>query len=241
MNKKLKNEIAKAFNAPAPSRKTSFIRSMPRPHISTKVFILSQIPFIKKSVWLLSSLILLPAVWGAYFTNENTVWVVSAFIPFLALLLITESAKSATYGMNELEMAARFSLKSIVLARMSILGIFNGILFGILIPICHVANNISLIQTGIYLLVPYLLTTSTSLYLVRKFANKEVIYWCMAIAVLVSGINMILRYMADFLFQPNYLAWWGLTALLLLGFVVKELYQTFKKTEGIIWNFVLTD
>lgn len=241
MNKKLKNEIAKAFHAPAPSRKTSFIRSIPRPYISTKTFMLSQIPFIKTSVWLFSSLVLLPAVWGAYFTNENTVWVVSAFIPFLALLFITESAKSAIYGMNELEMAARFSLKSIVLARMSILGIFNVILLGILIPICHVANNISLIQTGVYLLAPYLLTTSTSLYLVRKFVNKEVLYWCMAIAVLVSGINMMLRYMADFLFQPNDMVWWGLTVLLLLGFVVKELYQTFKKTEGIIWNFALTD
>lgn len=237
MNRKLKNEIAKAFNAPEPSEKTRFIHSLPRPHIRTGVFVLSQISFIKKSVWLLSALILLPAAGGVYFASENTVWIVSAFIPFLALLFITESAKSALYGMNELEMAARFSLKSIVLARLSILGVFNLGLFLILIPVCHAADGISLIQAGVHLFVPYLMTTNISLYLVRHFQNKEVIYGCVSAAVLVSGINMSFRYMADFLFQTNYLIWWLLTALLLVGFAAKELYQIFKKTEGILWNF----
>ena len=102
MNRGLKKQIAKAFDAPAPRDKAQFVRSLPRPHINTKAFIFSQIPFIKKSIWLLSVLIVLPAVWGASFASENTVWIVSAFTPFLALLLITESAKSTLYGMNEL-------------------------------------------------------------------------------------------------------------------------------------------
>ena len=106
-----------------------------------------------KSIWLLSVLIVLPAVWGASFASENTVWIVSAFTPFLALLLITESAKSMLFGMNELEMASRFSLKNIVLARLTILGIFNFAIFCIIIPICHIANSISLVQTGVYFLV----------------------------------------------------------------------------------------
>ena len=118
MNRELKKQIAKAFDAPTPGRKVQFIHSLPRPHISTKTFICSQIPFIKKSVWLMSILILLPVAWAASFASENTVWIVSAFTPFLALLLIAESTKSAIYGMNELEMFARFSLKSVVLARL---------------------------------------------------------------------------------------------------------------------------
>ena len=102
MNRELKKQIAKAFDAPTPGRKVQFIHSLPRPHISTKTFICSQIPFIKKSVWLMSILILLPVAWAASFASENTVWIVSAFTPFLALLLIAESTKSAIYGMNEL-------------------------------------------------------------------------------------------------------------------------------------------
>lgn len=142
---------------------------------------------------------------------------------------------------NELEMASRFSLKNIVLARLTILGIFNFAIFCIIIPICHIANSISLVQTGVYLFVPYLLTTSISLYIVRHFRNKEAIYGCMAVAVCVSTANMTLRYVANFLFQTNYLVWWVVIALLLMMFTAKELYQTFKKTEGFLWNFALTD
>ena len=87
----------------------------------------------------MSILILLPVAWAASFASENTVWIVSAFTPFLALLLIAESTKSAIYGMNELEMSARFSLKSVVLARLIILGVFNFGIFCIIIPVCHVA------------------------------------------------------------------------------------------------------
>lgn len=241
MNRGLKKQIAKAFDAPTPSGKAQFIRSLPRPHISTKAFILSQIPFIKKSVWLLSILILLPALWAASFASENTVWIVSSFTPFLALLLITESAKSTIYGMNELEITARFSLKSVVLARLIILGFFNFGIFSVIIPICHVANSISLIQTALYLFVPYLLTTSISLYLVRHFRNKEIIYVCMAVAVFISGANMALRYMANFIFQTNYLVWWVVIALSLLCATASEIYKTFKKTEEFPWNFALID
>ena len=241
MNRGLKKQIAKTFDAPTPSRKAQFVRSLPRPHISTKAFIFSQIPFIKKSVWLLSVLIVLPALWSASFASENTVWIVSAFTPFLALLLVTESSKSTLYGMNELEMAARFSLKSVVLARLTILGIFNFGIFCVIIPICRVANSISLIQTVLYLFIPYLLTTSISLYLVRHFRNKEIIYGCKAVAVFISCANMALRYMANFLFQTNYLVWWIIVALLLIVIITKELYQAFKKTEGFLWNFALID
>ena len=40
--------------------------------ISTKAFVLRQISFIKTSVWLLSLLILLPAIGGAWFVGEDT-------------------------------------------------------------------------------------------------------------------------------------------------------------------------
>lgn len=114
-------------------------------------------------------------------------------------------------------------------------------LLSVLITICYLVSGISLLQIGVYLFVPYLLTANISLYIVRHFRNKETIYWCMAIAVLVSGANISLHYLADFLFQTNYLVLWIIVTLILIIAVVRELYQMFKKTEGFIWNFVLTD
>ncbi len=48
MNRGLKKQIAKAFDAPAPRDKAQFVRSLPRPHISTKAFIFSQSLSLKK-------------------------------------------------------------------------------------------------------------------------------------------------------------------------------------------------
>ena len=143
--------------------------------------------------------------------------------------------------MNELEMSSRFSLKSVMLAKLSILGILDFFIFAILIVVCYLVSGTSLLQTGVYLFVPYLLTTNISLYLVRHSQSKEAGSWCMAVAVLVSGTNIALRYLADFLYQTNYLVWWVIATLLLLGSIIRELYQTFRKTEGFIWNFALTD
>lgn len=241
VNKKLKSEIAKAFEVSAPSEKARFIRSLPRRRISTRAFILRQAAFIKPSVWLLSLLILLPAVGCAWFAGKDTIWIAASFVPFLAMLLITESTKSAVYGMNELEMSACFSLKSVILARLCILGVFDFVLFTVLIGICCLFSGIPLLLTGIYLFVPYLLTTNISLYLARRFRGKEIIYWCMAAAVTVSGTNAALRFLAGFLYQTAYQGLWAAAAVLLLAALLRELHRTFRKTEGFVWNFALTD
>ena len=43
-------------------------------------------------------------------------------LPFVALLAVTEGTRSAVYGMEELELATRFSLKSVLLARLCLVG-----------------------------------------------------------------------------------------------------------------------
>ena len=54
--------------------------------------------------------------------EKDVLWIISALIPFIAMSILTENARSGIYLMAELEMAARFSLKSVILARMEILG-----------------------------------------------------------------------------------------------------------------------
>ena len=50
--------------------------------------------------------------------NSNVLWITAALLPFVALLAVTEGTRSAVYGMEELELATRFSLKSVLLARL---------------------------------------------------------------------------------------------------------------------------
>lgn len=243
MNKKLKNDIQKAFEAPTPNQqeKMRFLRTLPKPKISMWQFILTQATFLRKSTLLISLTLIIPALLGTYYIDLNTIWVISSLIPFLALLAVTESTRSAVYGMIEFEMSTRFSLKSVVLARLSILGMLDFIILCCVTPLCCISSEIPLFQTAIYLFVPYLLTVNTNLWITRHFQGKESIYACMSIAVLISGLNVSLHFIAKFIYQFSYFNWWLLLAVILIAGMINELSHTIKQTEEYRWNLSLID
>lgn len=238
MNKQMKRSIQKAFEAPQPNQqeKTRFLKTFPQPGISIWKFILTQATYLQKWTLLFSVLLLFPALTGAYHFEKNTLWIVSAFVPFLGLLAVTENARSMVYGMNEFEMSTRFSLRSVILARMEVLGVLDLLILCFLIPLCCIGNDFSLFQTGIYLLVPYLLTVTTGLWITRRFHSREAIYGCMSVTVLISGANMGLHLIADFVYQSSYISWWFVLSVLLVGKMIYETYCTIKQTEELAWN-----
>lgn len=237
MNRYLKQEIKKAFAVPEPNQqeKARFLRTLVRPRISMWQFIFTQIAYLRKRTLILSILFILPALTGARHVDPDTLWILSALIPFLGLLAVTESTRSAMYGMQELEMSARFSLKSVVLARMSVLGLLDTLVICCLIPLCRISNT-SLLQTGIYLLVPYLLTVNISLWFTRLFHGREAFYSCMCATVLISMGSFGLHLTADFIYQFSYIHWWIILSAVLIGRMAREIYQTIKQTEELTWN-----
>lgn len=238
MNRRLKKNIQKAFEFPKPNQqeKERFLRTLPQPPINMLQFILTQAAYLRKWVLFLSILLLFPALIGTYCIDLNILWVVSAVVPFLGLLAVTESTRSMVYGMSEFEMSARFSLKSVVLARMCVIGLFDVLVFCCFIPLYCISSNTPFLQTGVYLFVPYMLTVNTSLWITRHLRSKEVIYACMSVAVLVSAANTALHFMADFVYQFSYIKWWLILSGLLAGTMIYEIYRTIKQTEELAWN-----
>lgn len=238
MDRQLKKSIQKAFEAPKPDpqKKERFLRTLPQPQISILQFILIQAAYMRKRSLFFSILLLFPAVIGACFVDRDTLWIVSALVPFLGVLAVAESARSTMYGMSEFEMSTPFSLRSVVLARMSILGFLDLLILCCLIPFCCIGSGVSVLQTGVCLLVPYLLTVNISLWIMRHFRGKEAVYACMSAAVLVSGANTGLRLIFDFVYQLSYMKWWLVLAVLLVGAMIHEAYCTIKQTEELAWN-----
>lgn len=238
MNRQLKKMIKTAFEAPKPDyrKKEEFLKMFQQPTISMWKIILIQASYIRKRTLFLSMLLLLPALNGINSIRTGDLWLISAFIPFLALLAVTESTRSTTYGMDEFEMATRFSLKSIMLARMSVLGLLDAFILCCFVPLCYMNSGLSLIQTGVYILTPYLLTVNISLWITRHFHGREVLYACMSVAVMVSGANIVLCTKPDYIYQFYYLKWWLIFAVLLVGGMMYETYRTIKQTEELAWN-----
>lgn len=236
MNKKLKKAIKEAFLAPAPRKKKEFLQSIPQPSFGTAAFLSYQASYIRRRIWAFDLFIFITALLAAGFMEQDTLWNVSALMPLLALTILTESGRSKAYGMAEFEMSTRFSLKSIVLARLGILGITNMLFLILLIPLAVRNNGTTLFQTGVYMLCPYLITTFFGLLAVRKIHGKESIYLCAGIAVSVSFVSLILHQILPVVYKNYYFVWWVGFLFLFLGGTLRESYKIIKQSEELAWN-----
>ena len=236
MNKELKIALKKSFDIPLPTRKKEFFRSITKPSISNFEFVCLQTSYIHKWIWVLSVIIFAIALIGAEYLEKNMLWCISSFMPLLALTIITESGRSEIYGMAEFELSARFALKSVVLARLGILGIANFILICSLIPLVIMNNETAILQTWLYLICPYLLTVFLGLWVVRKVHGKETIYLCTGIATGISLGNIILYQSFPLIFSENIFIWWIVTVVVLGIGVTNQCYQVIKQTEELAWN-----
>lgn len=236
MKQDLKKALRDAFEPPAPEQKDEFLKNMPCPEISNLDFMLSQAGYIRKYVWVISVLIFGIAIGGAWVLEKEILWVISALLPFAAISVVAEYNRSHAFLMSELEMASRFSLKSVVLARMGILGIVHLCLLIFLIPVCTWHQVVSVLRTGVYLLVPYLLTTSLGLWAARILQGVESLYVCAGIASGVSGVHIFIRSVIPVLFEERYIPVWILLLAAAAVTTVREWKRTIKLTEELVWN-----
>ncbi len=224
----LERELRIVLQAPNPSRRDAFLAEAPRFYMGHGSFVLAQAAYIRKWVWVISVILL-----GAL-ADIAARWtrVAAGMMPFLALTAMQEHLRSSMYNMTELELSTRFSVKSILLARMGLLGSFHLILLLLLLPFLVLQGQAGLLHTGIYLLVPYLLTTFLSMVLARKVRGRESLYLCFGAAVLVSSLQVLgskaVNWYSDKLF-----IWWLLALSVLLAGNVWEYYQAANRADSI--------
>lgn len=221
----LEQQLNLLWQAPEPKRREAFLTGRPQAAISHMAFILTQAAYIHKWVWVLSvavfgTLVGITAGW-----QQDALGAAAAMMPYLALLAAQEHTRSAIYGMTELELATRFSLKSVVLARMGLLGSFHLALLLLLLPIFMVYGQTGFLQTGIYLLVPYLLTTFLSLAWSRRMRGREILYLCLGTAVMVSSLQLVGSSWQNW-YGEHFFLWWVLALVLLAVGNSWECYQT---------------
>ncbi len=236
MKRKLKKALKSAFEAPTPLSKESFLKTIPHPRSSRRTFILSQAGYIPLWVWGMSLATLLIAIFSARFMSKDTLGILSACIPFVASSAVAENGKSTVYRMAELEKASLFSLKSVALARLGIIGFSHMLLLCLLCPLASMDGLFSILQTGIYLLVPYLLTTTLSLVFTKRFHGRETMYLCLGIAVMVSGLCIMAQSKFNMFYRQESIGWWIGILIALSALTAWGYYKTIQKTEELSWS-----
>ena len=193
MKKDLRNLLCDAFEAPAPKNKKDFLRNIRPREVSLFEMTWQQAAYIRIPVWLFTAVLLVLAIGGALLQKEETAGVLTMLMPYTAAIAVMEAKRSVRCGMTELEMATRFSLRSVVFARMTVLGIASFLVMCIASPVLALTFQSGMLLTAMRILIPYLITMIVSLQVERSAIGRHttgyasiaiatavacVIYWC---------------------------------------------------------------
>ena len=226
--------------APKPEGKNEFFNRLDEKGVACRQpvamshgeFLAGQLGYIDKWIWVLSGALLVFIIWCC---SQNTGNYPFALTPLLASGMLIETGRSYRWKMDELEYASRFSLRSIVLARMFLVGLIDTI--GLLFVIAAVRPYLaySLIRAFLYMMVPYL-TASFFGSLYERKRRRDAGLGSLVICLLSSVAFAALPFFVGHLYEESQTFIW-LAAFLLLacGFTV-NIREYLHEMEGTVWN-----
>ena len=236
--------------APEPGRKAEFFRKIEKEGLADRrpfamsqaEFLLGQFSYIDKRVWLLSAAVLmLIIVIGRSATgNELFALTPSALTPFaltplLAAGILAETGRSYRFKMAELEYTARFSLRSVMLARLFVVGTVDTA--GILIAVWAVLPRLSysLLRVFLYMMVPYLSACLLgSLYERKHRADNG--WGSIAICILSSAFFAAAPFVYSRLYEERLTILWAAAFALLVCGLAGSMRKWACGMEGPVWN-----
>ena len=229
-----KESLKDVLQAPPPVRKQEFLQKLDPGQMSVCAFAVRQAAYIRKWSWCVSAAVFFISLASAAWFSVDMLWGISALAPLLALTVVSECGRSEFYKMAELEMVTRFSLRSVLLARLGMLGVENLVILGLLVPVGLWRNRLHPLQAGVYILTPFFLTIGTGLYLMRRFRQQEAVYVCAGAAVCISFSVFLFRSFYPQIYAEGYLVWWMAGMLLSGSAAVRQCQKILYRMEGVV-------
>ena len=234
MKNELKDALKDAFYAPEPRNKKAFLKSIRAREVSMVEMLVQQVKYIRTSVWIFALAVIFFALFGSWRQIEETKELIPVIMPFLAAGSVLETRRSKKYGMIELEMVTRFSLRSVLFARMLVLGLLYLIILSIISPVIAVTFGGETIITAINIVLPYLITMCICLQVERSSFGRKLEYASLAVATFIS-VFMIWIKNYDFGLvhgSMELIENWGVLIVLILATVtVYEQWKTINYVE----------
>ena len=190
-------------------------------------FICSQINFLNKTIvfwqilWIVSFLYLLKNK-ELFFINNEMLCFVSMAPPLLLLLTIEEISKTYQRSMLEIEYATKYSLKRVVMVRLLILSVTNGIVLLVGVLVAKNQLQITLADLLLYGMTPLICMANILLMLMKKWMGEQLKYAAFGVYVIFGLIIAIGRIKYFNIYTSEYKVIW---MLLLVCGVVGVVYQ----------------
>lgn len=240
MNKKLKQELKTAFDAPVPKRKSEFLASIPYPKATTFEFYFSQIRYIRKRFWCLSVLLMIGMMLLTRISmnTSKTVALLSAALPLFTLLGIMELNKSTAYHMTELETSCKYNFAKITLIRLTILGSFHFLVLFILLVFFANQSEYGILRYILYTITPFLLSTYCSLFVINILKTKDTLYTCSGITAFISICILMLNKNVTIIYTESLTIAWIGAFILIAILLVREIKILINQREELQWNLL---
>lgn len=182
--------VKTAYPAESSEVKTEFLKRFRTRQLNYRELLLIQLRYMGFQLALLfgCTLAVLLGTWAKL--NADGARVMAVFMPAAALISLTGLGRSQRCGMEELELAARFSLRMLGILRLVIIGLAGLLVTLSLSLVLTLTTGLSLPVSFAAVLVPYLLTASLCMVLIRQWHSPHNIHGCAVIAALICAVSM---------------------------------------------------
>lgn len=193
MNKKTRDYVKRMFKYPPPKRRDEFFDLVRPRNVSTFEVLLTQIKYISFRMWLLSIAFVMILFAGCHRVSIDKLYFIEAVLPYIATVGLIETNRSYRYNMYELEKTTRFSLRTVMYARMLIIGIINYLIIISVSGIVAIKSEESIIYIFTKMVTPYLITMALGLRIERHSIGRNSDYISVILALFISFIVIVIN------------------------------------------------
>ncbi len=240
MNKDMIEQMRKIWIAPEPAEKEAFfllvrengLLDRRSALISHKEFLAIQLFYIKKWVWVLSGILLLFIAWVCSRNAGNYPF---ALTSLLAAGILYETGRSGRYSMTELEQAARFSARSVLLARAFLLGAINTAGLVIIILVVRPFYSYPVIRVFLYMMVPYLTAALLGSVFERRHRADQgwgSVLICIMSSVVFASAPLFFRQ----LYEERLIVLWAAVFVLMICGLTVCIWKSISGREEPAWS-----
>ncbi len=238
MNKKLKKVLKSSFDAPPSTKKNEFLYTLPHARTTNFEFFLSQMGYIRKRFWSLSILLFIGMITLSLNLQQakEMVGILSASLPLLTLIGITEINKSLSYNMTELEMSCKYNISKITLMRLLGIGVFHISILLLLLLLFKDQSQYNGFRYAVYSITPFLLTSYLSFWVANHIRLKDSLYICSGITSSISIVAFLMSTESTLFYSKNYTVLWSIGFIVTAVLLIKEIYF-FLTERSLQWSF----
>ena len=194
-NKELKNLIKNAYDVEPSADKRAFLKQYQKRELHMFDIVKQQVFSTVGISNMLIGLLALFFFWQMMLQMDGygvyELIRLSGIIPVITITGILGFGRSERYGMDELEMSTRFSLRTVTMARLIVIGAIDALIIAGIIILSGKLMKLELMQTLLIITIPYLVAAWGCLVITRKMHSKKDIGACVVFEACICFVCSI--------------------------------------------------